>query len=421
MIKNNLLSANSQLVMEWHPTRNVGLNPQKLSSRSNKKVWWRCQKGHEWEAAIYGRTQGNGCPYCSGRLASEGYSLGSQNPALALEWHPLKNGALTPLDVTPGSDKKVWWRCQRGHDWKALIPDRAKGSGCPYCAGQKVSTDNCLEVLNPTLAQEWHPSKNGELKPGCVTPMSHKKVWWLCKKGHEWKAIVASRSKGSGCPQCSAKAARRYDYLEAFNPNLALEWHPTKNGDLTPGDVTPMSNLKVWWQCQKGHEWDARIANRSKGNGCPFCSGRLATKQYCLESLYPTLALEWHPGRNGVLTPEVVTPNSSKKVWWRCKKGHEWEARIANRSKGNGCPFCSGQAVCTDNCLEVRNPKLALEWHPEKNGQLTPKDVTLMSNKKVWWLCNNGHSWEAVIYSRSHGIGCPYCSGRIASDRTRKH
>ncbi len=62
--------------------------------------------------------------------------------------------------------------------------------------------------------------------------------------------------------------------------------------------------------------------------------------------------------------------------------------------------------------LQVVNPDLAKEWHPTKNEDLNPEDVTSGSNKKVWWLCNEGHEWEAQINSRNSGRGCPYCSGR---------
>ena len=106
-----------------------------------------------------------------------------------------------------------------------------------------------------------------------------------------------------------------------------------------------------------------------------------------LEKLNPSLAREWHPTKNGSLTPRDVTYGSGKKVWWLCSKGHEWKATISNRSNATGCPYCSGQAVCEDNCLQTINPTLAKEWHPTKNGSLTPKDVTVSSKKKVWWIC----------------------------------
>lgn len=135
------------------------------------------------------------------------------------------------------------------------------------------------------------------------------------------------------------------------------------------------------------------------------------TEAYNLQTINKILSKEWHLTKNGKLTPKDVTPNSHIKVWWICNSGHEWKATIKNRNNGKGCPFCSGKAVCNDNCLATLNTELAKEWHPTKNGTLTSKDVTAKSNKKVWWICARGHEWEARICHRNkiNGSNCPYC------------
>ena len=120
------------------------------------------------------------------------------------EWHPVKNRNLMPNEVLPYSNRRVWWQCQKGHEWKARVINRTKNeNSCPYCAGRLPSKNRNLKVLNPKLAEEWHPTKNGDLKPKNILPGAHKKVWWLCKNGHEWKAYVFSRNKGFGCRQCN--------------------------------------------------------------------------------------------------------------------------------------------------------------------------------------------------------------------------
>ena len=134
-----------------------------------------------------------------------------------------------------------------------------------------------------------------------------------------------------------------------------------------------------------------------------------------LASQYPDLATEWHPTRNDK-TPETVAAGSSKKAWWKCSKGpdHEWEATLNHRiSSGSGCPFCAGQQVSVTNSLTSQFPELAAEWHPTKNGDLTPDKVVAGSNKKAWWKCSKGpdHEWEAVLSGRtSGGRGCPLCN-----------
>ena len=143
---------------------------------------------------------------------------------------------------------------------------------------------------------------------------------------------------------------------------------------------------------------------------------------YNLQELCPDLAKEWHPTKNDTLTPKDVTPYSNKKVWWLCSKNksHKWQAAIYNRNSGKGCPCCSGQKACIDNCLKTINPKLAKEWHPSKNGTLTPRDVTPNSNKKVWWLCSKGHNWVAVISNRNNGNDCPHCFKKTGKLRHRR-
>ena len=137
------------------------------------------------------------------------YSLLFCNPVLAREWHPTKNGSLTPGDVSVGSNRKVWWLCSKGHAWPATVSERNQGSGCPYCSDKKVKDENSLQTVNPTLAKQWHPTKNGSLTPREVTANSHNQIWWLCSKGHEWKAAISSRSNGQGCFYCSYMQKRK--------------------------------------------------------------------------------------------------------------------------------------------------------------------------------------------------------------------
>jgi hypothetical protein len=170
--KNNLHISNSIITNEWHPTKNGSLTPRDVTVNSNKKVWWLCSHGHEWLATVNERSHGNSCPYCSNKKVNDENSLQPLNPPPAEESHPPKNESLTPKDVTTHSNKKV-------------------------------SPENCLQTVNPNLAKEWHPTKNGSLTPRDVTAISHDQVWWLCSKGHEWKAAISSRSKGQGCFYCS--------------------------------------------------------------------------------------------------------------------------------------------------------------------------------------------------------------------------
>ncbi len=499
-----------------------------MVSGSGKTVWWKCKNGHEWKARIVERANGRRCDKCRGHQAHAAHNLAISFPALAKEWHPSKNGELTPYLVTPRSSRKVWWQCGRGHEWESTISNRAKGQNCPDCKpntsrpeirifselkeifakvewrkrlngvecdvllpdygaaveydgafwhkpqaqederkndqlrrmgitvfrvremelGKTSSRDiilstqetrsesitivqrllrkivetidlhahdfekvteylkrasfvnnkeyrrilSCLpgpipeESLSgrsPHIAKQWHPEKNDPLTPEMFSPGSPHIVWWLCEKGHEWRQQIHHRANGVGCPFCAGQKADGVNNLAVKRPDVAEQWHPTENGRLTPSMFTPYSNRRVWWICTKGHKWQASIHNRSKGTGCPYCAGKKVggddyyvriklSDQYNLAIKFPKLAAEWHPDRNGNLAPEQVTPGSDRKVWWRCKKGHEWEAVVSSRATGVGCPYCAGKKTTRDHNLAVMSPKIARQWHPTKNGNLDP-------------------------------------------------
>ena len=349
MAKKSLAETHPEVAKQWHPTKNRDLSPYDFTAGSGKKVWWKCPKGddHEWLTDINHRTSGRKCPYCSGNKVSKTNSLKTTSPELAKEWHPTKNGTLTPNDLTSGSTKKVWWKCDKGddHEWLASISNRSIGKGCPICANRIVVKSNCLATLAPELAKDWHPSKN-DLSTYDVVPGSTKKVWWKCDKeeDHEWKASIKHRSNGRGCPICAGKKVVDSNSFFKLHPSLVGEWHPIKNGSIKPRNFSPHSGKMVWWKCDKGddHEWLASISNRAAGNNCPYCSGNKVSKTNSLKTTSPELAKEWHPTKNGNLTADEVVSRSHQKIWWRCQKdfSHEWRSEIKSRFYGRGCPYC---------------------------------------------------------------------------------
>lgn len=268
---------------------------------------------------------------------------------------------------------------------------------------------------NAQLMAEWDWEKNTELglDPQVLTTGSGRKAWWICSEGHGWQASIDTRSKGHGCPYCSGRyAIQGINDLATINPILAKEWNHDKNGGLKPEDITVNSNKTMWWICSEGHEWQARVASRNAGNGCPYCSGRYAVKGINdLVTVNPNLSQEWDFDKNVGLTPSDVLPNSNIKVWWKCSNGHKWKAAIKHRHNGANCPYCAGvYPIKGENDLLTVNPTLANEWHYQKNHNITPSDVLPNSNKKVWWKCNKGHEWQAIINDRNRGNGCPICN-----------
>ena len=222
------------------------------------------------------------------------------------------------------------------------------------------------------------------------------------------------------------RGQRLKDPLSITHPQLAAEWHPTKNGDLTPDKVVAGSGRKIWWKCPKdpNHEWQAPVDRRTRAkSGCPYCRGLKVSVTNSLAFTFPDLAAEWHPTKNGTITPDKVVAGSNSKVWWRCFKGsdHEWQATVADRTskdRPTGCPYCAGKKVSVTNSLSSLFPDIATQWHPTKNGHLTPDKVVAGSNKKFWWKCSKGpdHEWQAQLSSRVRaGSGCPCCAGQQVS------
>ena len=341
--------------------------------------------------------------------------------AVLEQWDTGRNLPLTPDNTSYGSKRKVWWRCGKGHRWQAAVHTRTgSGTGCPVCDGKVAQAgENDLATRCPDLARQWHPTRNGDLIPEQVLPGSHRMVWWVCEKGHVWRAQIKSRVAGCGCPVCANREVRPGENsLSARYPQLAAQWHPTKNGSLTPEQIPPGTTRKVWWRCEKGHEWQATVAARAAGGGCPVCAGRrVSAGENDLASRFPLLAAQWHPVKNGALTPGQVTPNSNKKVWWLCPLGHAYQSVVAARvQRDNGCPYCAGRKVLPGfNDLATVEPEVARQWPPALNGTLTPELVTAGARRKVWWECDQGHVWKAAIYSRTGAqkCGCPVCAGRV--------
>lgn len=277
--------------------------------------------------------------------------------------------------------------------------------------------DFCVREGRQELLDQWTAEINLPLTPDNTSHGSKRKVWWQCEKGHRWQAEVHTRTgSGSGCPVCAGKVAQAGENdLATLFPDLARQWHPTRNGEITPEQVLPGSHRMVWWVCEKGHVWRSQVRSRAAGCGCPVCANReIRPADNSLATKYPQLAAQWHPTKNGPLTPEQIPPGTIRKVWWRCEKGHEWQAGVASRVSGCGCPVCAGKKVIAgENDLASRFPIIAAQWCPEKNGSLTPRQVTPSSNKKVWWRCELGHDYQASIAARTvNGSGCPYCTGR---------
>ena len=271
---------------------------------------------------------------------------------------------------------------------------------------------------HPLLLKEIDLDKNTELtyKNKRIHALelsvgTNKKLDWKCSTcEHEWRAKGSERVQGTGCPCCANKVI----HIDGRN-SIAMT-HPELVNDFQ-GNATKV----ITGKCKK-HEWKCSVCGHKLkvsarvylSKGCPICNS--------LGNLYPRLVNEWHP--QNIKSPYDYLPQSNIKVKWLCSQEHEWDSVISNRSVlKRGCPYCTNQAVCKENCLQTISPLIAAEWHPTLNGELTPRDVVAKSAKKVWWKCPNGDDHEWFIQpGKRLGVdktGCPYCDNQKVSTSNR--
>lgn len=405
-----------EISAQWDYAKNPDSSPAQVTRGTRKKVWWKCVEGHSYDCSVSNRTFGTGCPYCSGRKFVKGIEdLQSLYPDIAKEWS--QKNSINTSEVSGTSGKAYVWECQFGHEWKTTVHSRTKGgTGCPTCWGRiRISGENDAETLHPKLIAKYDSAKN--IKPlAFYGPSSAAILWWKCPKGHSYRSTVPSQVLGSECNVCRNKIlVVGVNDLKTLHPDLAREFDEVRN-KIAADQVKAATTKHYWWKCELGHSFRVTPNGRiSRTTGCPYCANvKVLTGFNDFATRYPAMLLEWHPVLNEGVNPSEIGA-SHKKAWWLGDCGHEWEASISARtSQGVGCPICNGKKVLVGfNDLATTHPHLVAEWEVSKNGSLKPFDVVAGSSKKVWWVCENSHTWKASLGHRTQSDsprGCPSCA-----------
>ena len=325
------------------------------------------------------------CHECNGKKPYiRGTPIYITHPKISLELHETKNDKITyrgnlvdAKNLPAGSNFTVWWRCKNisktpcNHEWPAPVSNRCRDkdpSGCPFCAPNScLHSDghNSMRNTNEKLTRTFHPTKNAPKTPDNIVAGHTKKLFWKCDKcDNVWKAKGSTRLKegASGCGFCESGYCHsdgRNIFGLCGDKSLIEEWHPKKNGDLTPFHILDGAGDEVWWQCSKcPNEWSTRLVERVNGRGCKSCiRGDLnSSGTNSLAYLDPILSTEFSLDKNYPLTPEDLTlGNSTENIWWKCKTisetpcGYEWLTTVGSRasprkdmaSRGTGCPSCA--------------------------------------------------------------------------------
>jgi len=264
-----------ELLKEWDYEKN-SIDPFQIRYGSGEKIWWIGKKcGHSWQSELRGRVRDNqNCPYCSGQRILQGFNdLATKRPDLAKLWSSKNRKSATEIG-TSGKEKVIWTdKC--GHEWHKSIDTMTKvlDMSCPVCQS--------IQFTHPEIAKRFHKEKNYGIDIGTLTAGIETKVWWKNDEcGHEWvQSVWSMTSNNSKCLVCINKQiVKGVNDLPSQNPSLFKEWNFEKN-IIDPYDVIAGSNKKVWWICEKGHEWVSMLAWRNNGAGCPNCAASQQTSK----------------------------------------------------------------------------------------------------------------------------------------------
>ncbi len=415
---NDLATVNPDLAAEWHPTMNGDLTSADVTDASGKKVWWLCKNGHAYEATVYSRKIGKGCPKCSYRLRTSFpeqaiyYYIKQVFPDAISGYKELFKSPME-LDIyIPSLNVGIEYDGRKFHSNKTnQVRDARKYA---ICKNHGIFLIRVQEMMNftPLILCDRKieiPNASDEYLNWAINNLCY----------HLGRIVIPDVRRDRR--QIQSYLEKRNISLTVLFPDIAADWDYEKKAPLIPEMFSPHSNDKVSWKCKKcGNRWDAAIGDRTRqdSTGCPVCSAKNASKKNIatrikkngsLADKYPELLKEWDYEKNTNLKPEEITPNSSKKVWWCCKDcGYRWLGAVDHRVNGRGCPYCNHKVVVSGkNDLATLRPELMKEWDFEKNT-LDPTKTALRSGKKASWKCSIcGHQWEAVIASRSNGVGCP--------------
>lgn len=359
----------------------------------------------------------------------------SENEKLKKEWHPTKNGDLTPHEVTCGCTKKVWWKCHTcGYEWYAKISNRAiLDRGCPCCSNHVVVKGiNDLSTTHPDIAKDWHPTKNGNLTAFDVSYGQGKKVWWMCSQGHEYKATINHRTGADGtkCPICysgrqtSFAEQAFYYYLKQLYPDAINRFKADFLGKMELDIYIPSTHVAIEYDGEAWHKNEKVDRERKKYQICKeheiylirlkekdYTGEKNADECFVFPDLYRAKKLDYIiPKLLNKLDTKIVDVYNRNNDWIKNYDVNIERDRIKILS-------CFATQHKKDSFAE-KYPEIAKEWHPTRNESLTPYMFKPHSGHKVWWKCSEcGYEYEATIGHRTSGTGCIKCSTKRSAEK----
>lgn len=381
-----------------------------VSKGSEKKVWWICDKGHEWQSAPYNIAKGNYCPYCANRMVLKGFNdLESVNPKIAKEWNYKRNN-IVPSEVIFSSTKKVWWICSKGHEWQAVIYSRNQNHACPICNLNKVTSLPEKAIAFYLLKSGIHIEENSKIigKKEVDIYMPDRKIAIEYDGQYYHKDKERDLLKNRLCSDAGITLFRiREPGLPKLDDGLSVNYEigPLKN------DYSHLADAIEWLFSQlEIKSQKINIAEQMQEIAI-FFDKQKSEKSITVTD--PEVSKEWDYAKN-LVDISTVTRGSYLDAYWKCEAcGYEWRQKVCNRCTGKGCPkmlFFKDNTWFND--LATTHEYLLKEWNYDKN-KISPAQIGKGSNQKVLWICGKNHEWMASPHNRAKGNGCPICANRI--------
>ena len=413
---NDFASKHPKLLREWDYERNI-IAPSEVTAGSKKKIWWKCSKEHSWQASISNRVakEATNCPYCSGRKIFKGFNdfesfCKQNNKEYLLDEWDYKLNTISPQDITAKSGKKIHWVCFNGHKWVASALDRNYGHGCPKCRLKGTSFPE--QAIYYYIHKYFSDAVNGDRNQldgtelDIYIPSLRTAIEYDGQKWHKDKKDLDD-AKNKLCAEKNIFLIRVKENGESqgvLSENLQIYTHNCgDNNELSKVIRTILISLNI-----PSPEVDV-----NRDNVLIMNSYKFEYKEKSLAATNPEVILEWNYELNEHLTPEMFTPKSNAKIWFTCKKGHNYKQAINHKTEGKGCPYCAGVEVLPGfNDVATVYPEILNEWDYDENTIL-PRNITFGSGKKIHWICSKGHKWvDSVGHRTSMKLGCPYCSNK---------
>lgn len=343
-------------------------------------------------------------------------SLKDNRPELAEEWDYNKNFPLLPEDVTCHSKLKVWWKCEYGHSWLSCIGNRFEGCGCPICMKEK-RTSFPEQAIFYYLKKVYCNVDSGYIIDNEEIDIFLSEYligveydgYFYHKKKCEKELEKYNRLKSNNITLIRVRENNLKIIDNTYDYYILSEYLNKNYDDL---DNTIKSLIELINRLTKTNNMvDVDVEKHMTMIQKEYFENK---KSKSLKFKNSKLSVEFDVEKNNGLTPDMIYNSDNRKYWWKCSKGHNYMESPNNRNNGRGCPFCSNHKLLSGfNDLKTINVKLSEEFDVIKNG-IDSSKVLAGGRKKYWWICPNGHSYQASMINRlKHNSSCPACSGSL--------